>query len=127
MMSEDRSKLLDTISTLGEQMQEYEDKYELETDKWWDELSEEDRERAFYSVVKRIVEGELRDRGTYRYILYDVFGFDASAYVMGMDCGFMELHNSIYTREEMRELRDRELAAAGVKVITSEVKMKDTL
>lgn len=126
-MSEDRSKLLDTISTLGEQMQEYEDKYELETDKWWDELSEEDRERAFYSVVKRIVEGELRDRGTYRYILYDVFGFDASAYVMGMDCGFMELHNSIYTREEMRELRDRELAAAGVKVITSEVKMKDTL
>jgi hypothetical protein len=39
-------------------------------------------------------------------------------YGAGMDCGFMDLHNSIYTREEMRQLHDRELAVAGVKIIT---------
>jgi hypothetical protein len=124
-MSEDRSKLLVELSELGEQLQEAQDRHDIETDKWWNDLSEEDRERAFYSVVKRLVKGELRDRGTYRYVLYDVFGFDASSYMMGMNCGYLQLHNSIYTHEEMRELRDRELAASGIKVVTSKVELKD--
>jgi hypothetical protein len=45
--------------------------------------------------------------------------------MLGMNCGFMTLHNSIYTQQEMRELRDRELAAAGIKVETKTVEIKD--
>jgi hypothetical protein len=115
-MSEERSRALAELSELGQLFEEIERDYDNDADTWWDALSSEDRQLAFYSVVKRLVKGELRDRGTYRYVLYDVFGFDASSYMMGMNCGYMELHNSIYTREEMRELRDRELAASGIKV-----------
>jgi hypothetical protein len=126
-MSEDVKKsLLDAIAQESEHFQELVQQEAVEMDQWWDSLPQEDQMRAFYSVVKRLVKGELRDRGTYRYVLYDIFGFDASSYMMGMNCGYMELHNSIYTHEEMRELRDRELAAAGVKVITSKVVKKET-
>jgi hypothetical protein len=124
-MSEDRKKALTELSELSQIFEEVERNYDNDAETWWNKLSEDERQLAFYSVVKRLVKGELRDRGSYRYVLYDVFGFDASSYVMGMNCGYMELHNSIYTHEEMRELHARELAAAGVKVITSKVVKKE--
>lgn len=112
----DKKSLLDTIAQESEHFQELIRQEAVEMDQWWDDLSQEDQMRAFYSVVKRLVKGEIEDRGSYRYILYDVFGFDAESYMLGMNCGFMELHNSIYTQQEMRELRDRELASKGIKV-----------
>lgn len=75
---------------------------EKECDEYWNNLEYEDQLKAFYSVVKRIYQGEIKDQGTYRYILYDVFGFGPEAYALGMDCGFMYLHNSIYDGEEVR-------------------------
>jgi hypothetical protein len=123
-VSDERSQALAALSELGELFEEIQQDYDKETDEWWESLTEDHQQAAFYSVVKRLVKGELRDRGTYRYVLYDVFGFDASAYMMGMNCGYMELHNSIYTHEEMRELRDRELASKGIKVETKTVERK---
>jgi hypothetical protein len=123
-MTEDRKQALVELAELSQLFEEIERDYDNDADSWWNKLSEDERQLAFYSVVKRLVKGELRDRGTYRYILYDVFGFDSSSYFMGMNCGFMELHNSIYTREEMRELRDRELASKGIKVETKIVERK---
>jgi hypothetical protein len=124
-MSEDRKKsLLDAIAQESEHFQELILQEAVEMDQWWDGLSQEDQMRAFYSVVKRLVKGEIEDRGSYRYILYDVFGFDAESYMLGMNCGFMTLHNSIYTHQEMRELRDRELASKGIKVETKTVERK---
>lgn len=110
----DKKSLLETLTELGEEHEEARLRYEAENDAWWDALSEEEREDAFYAVVKRLHKAEIVDRGTYRYTLYDVFGFDAGMYGRGMDCGFMTLHNSIYTAEEIRDLRDRELAAHGI-------------
>lgn len=39
-------------------------------------------------------------------MLYDIFGFEADAYALGMDCGYMALHNSIKTEEEEQILRN---------------------
>ncbi|MDA1317391.1 MAG: hypothetical protein O3B87_05225 [bacterium] len=124
-MSEERSKILAVLAEFGEIQELEEAKYAEETDNWWYNLSQEDRERAFFSVVKRIVQGELREKTTYRGVLYNTFGFDEGAYLMGMSCGFMELHNSIYTQEEMRKLRDRELAVANIPVMKTTVELKD--
>lgn len=74
--------------------------YDKDCDKFWDELPYEDQLKAFYSVVKRIYDGEIKQQGTYRYILYDVFGFGPEAYAMGMECGFMYLHNAIDAGEQ---------------------------
>lgn len=73
---------------------------EKEYDEYWDSLSYEDQLKAFYSVSKRIYQGEIKDKGTYRYILYDIFGFGPDAYILGMDCGFMYLHNAIHDGED---------------------------
>lgn len=119
-MTEEQEKTLNELAQLGESLEEAKERYEAENDTWWDSLTREEQMDAFYAVVKRIVQGEIEDRGTYRYILYKVFGFGPEAYGMGMNCGFMALHNSIYTQEEMRSLRDRELAAKGIKVTTAQ-------
>ena len=89
-------KLLQELSNLGQEMEEIQEKYEADNDAWWNGLSEEERQDAFYAVVKRIHKGELVDNGSYRHVLYNVFGFGGEMYSQGMECGFMELHNSIY-------------------------------
>ena len=121
----DKKSLLDTIAKDSEQFEKLIQQEAVEMDQWWDGLSQKDQMRAFYSVVKRLVKGDITDRGSYRYVLYDVFGFEAESYMLGMNCGYMTLHNSIYTQEEMRELRDRELASKGIKVETTKWDMKD--
>lgn len=69
-------------------------------DKFWEGLSYQDKCNAFHAVVQRIVRGELDERGTYRYVLYDVFGFDVEMYVRGMNCGYLALHNAIVDKDE---------------------------
>ena len=74
-------------------------------DAWWNGLSEEEREEAFYAVCKRIYKAELVDRGSYRDALYDVFGFDMHMYGRGMDCGYMNIHNAIHIGEELQAMK----------------------
>ena len=88
-------KFLQELSDLGQEMEKFQEEYEANNDAWWNGLTEEERKGAFYAVVKRIHKGEIVDKGTYRHVLYNVFGFDAEMYSQGMECGFMELHNSI--------------------------------
>ncbi len=119
-----KSDLLEVLSSASNEWEEATKEYEAKNDAWWNSLTEAEREDAFYAVVKRIYQGEIIDRGSYRYVLYDVFGFGPGMYAQGMDCGYMELHNSIYTQEEMRELRDRELDSMGIEVEKTTVELK---
>lgn len=123
-MSDEREKAMVELAEAQQLFDELEKQYDDEADQLWNSLSQEDQQLAFYSVMKRLVKGELRDQGTYRYVLYDVFGFDSSSYFMGVNCGYMELHNSIYTQKEMRELRDRELASKGIEVEKKTIKLE---
>ena len=120
-----KSNLFDVLSSASKDWEEATKEYEAKNDAWWNSLTETEREDAFYAVVKRIYQGEIKERGSYRYVLYNVFGFGPGMYVQGMECGYMELHNAIYTHEEMRELRDRELASKGIEVETTTVKLKN--
>lgn len=69
---------------------------EKDVESFWNGLSYEDKLRAFYAVTKRIYKAEVEDRGSYRYALYDVFGFGADAYMIGMDCHYLDLHNLLF-------------------------------
>jgi hypothetical protein len=82
-----------------------EGKLESETaaNQFWDSLSYDDKCNAFHAVVSKLFEGEIRIKGSYRYVLYDVFGFGPDMYIRGMDCGYMALHNSIMTEEQFNE------------------------
>ena len=101
----DEEKALDNLNKLSQQMEESRIQYEAENDAWWDGLTEKEREDAFYAVVKRIHKAEIKDQGSYRYALYDVFGFDMNMYMSGMNCGFLDLHNSIIDEDQKATLR----------------------
>jgi hypothetical protein len=99
-----REEALQQLADIGQICEDEKLRFESKVDSWWNNLSEQEREWAFYSVVKRICKGELVDKGSYRYVLYNVFGFDAGMYALGMDCGYMALHNSIMTEEQFNEM-----------------------
>ena len=96
---------LQELSDLGQEMEKIMKEDEARTDAWWNSLTEREREDAFYSVCKRIYQGDIKDNGTYRWVLYDVFGFDAGMYSRGMDCGYMALHNALYDGEEHMKMK----------------------
>ena len=74
--------------------------YDADAEKYWNSLSYDDKLMAFYIVTKRIHKGDVVDKGSYRYVLYDVFGFDMDSYVVGMDSGYFDIHNSIVAGED---------------------------
>jgi hypothetical protein len=79
--------------------------YELNNDEWWNNLSEKEREHAFYAVVKRIVQAEVQEQGSYRHAIYSVFGFDESMYGRGIDCGYISLHGLIQSGIQLQKMK----------------------
>lgn len=69
--------------------------YEEESEAFWNSLSMDDQIKVFCAVSRRIYDGEVKVNGTYRYVLYDVFNFDESAYAVAQCAGYLELHNLI--------------------------------
>ena len=105
MKNEEQEKALQGLSDISQQFEKARLEREAENDAWWNGLTEKEREDAFYAVCKRIHKGDLVDNGSYRYVLYDTFGFDHGMYVDGMNCGYMAIHNAIFDGEEYQKMR----------------------
>ncbi len=82
---------------------------ELEEDhsKFWNSLSKDDQLKAFCSVMRLLHKAELEEHGSYRYTLYDVFGFGSESYVQAQVSGFLAIHNAIWDGERLGELIDK--------------------
>lgn len=104
-MNEDREKALQELSDLGQEQEAAKARFESKVDSWWDNLTEQEREWAFYSVVKRIYEGDVVEQGTYRYVLYDKFKFGPGMYTQGLDCGYMYLHNALGDGDDYMKMK----------------------
>jgi len=66
-----------------------------EQEAYWNSLSKEDQLKVFCSVIRRLYQGELVDKGTYRHVLYSVFGFGKESYAQAQEAGFLAVHNAI--------------------------------
>ena len=62
-----------------------------EDDAWWDSLTMDERARAFRQICKLIYKADVKDKGSYRYAMYDIFNID---YGDGLNY-YMHLHNLI--------------------------------
>ena len=80
---------------------------EREEEAWWNSLTEDQQISALCCVSRRIHEGDIRQKGSYRYVLYQVFGFGPEAYARAQLAGYLAIHNSIYTSEDERRLLER--------------------
>ena len=109
----DNEELTQALIEISDIQKEIETHYKDECEDYWASLSEEEKLKVFYSVISRVVQGELKNKGSYRHVLYEVFGFGPEAYGIGMQCGFLDLHNSIFTGEELTKLREMRYIEAG--------------
>lgn len=107
-MNDNDQSLTEMLSSIREVQQEIESSYDDDAENFWNNLTEEQRLYAFYSVSKRIHQGEIQEQGSYRYVLYDVFGFGMESYGIGMMCGYMDIHNSIFVGQQ-QEKSDEDL------------------
>jgi len=72
------------------------DQIEKHSEQYWNSLTKEQQLDAFCAVCRRIYQGDVIDRGTYRYVLYNVFGFGPEAYAPAQLAGYLAIHNSIF-------------------------------
>jgi hypothetical protein len=84
------------LESFSEACQKAQDDYKKEVDSFWESLSYDDKLKAFSYVISKVYDADVVDRGSYRWCLYDKFGFQEDSYMIGMDAKYLELHNIIY-------------------------------
>ena len=101
-----KDEMMNQLVAWGEAQEQEEQQLHQQMDEWWDSLPQDAKERAFFSVVKRLNQYECIEDLSYRQVL-DRFGFDGSGkgYYLGIICGFMQLHNCTAPHEEMQQMR----------------------
>lgn len=104
-MDEDKENALQELSDMSQEFDNADKQRDAENDAWWESLTEKERQDAFYAVCKRIHEGGVVKGASYRYVLYNTFGFDNSMYVDGLRCGYMSIHNAISGGEDYQKMR----------------------
>ena len=108
-MTEENKNLdeyMDASEQLRQAFEDFEKFQEKQENEFWENLTYDQKQLAFGAVVRRIVKGDIVDKGSYRYVLYNVFGFEPDAYLMGMNCGYMALHNAIITDDDDEQPTD---------------------
>ena len=97
--SNKKKDLIKSLDEIREVFIESMTNYKNESEAFWDSLSKDEQLKVFCAVVRRIHKGEIEERGSYRYVLYDVFGFGSDAYMVAQDAGYLNIHNAIFTAE----------------------------
>lgn len=92
-MNEQDKVSLDEISRAWNEAM---DNIEQDSERYWNSLTKEQQLDAFCAVCRRIYKGDIEDKGTYRYVLYNVFEFGPEAYAPAQMAGYLTIHNSIF-------------------------------
>lgn len=120
-----RLNILEKIKELSIDFNAVMKEVENEEEKYWNSLTKEQQLCCFNSVCRRIIKGEFEDKGTYRYVLYEIFGFGPEAYARAQMAGYLDIHNSIFSAEN-----EEKLLAAFAKILgvaDAEIKAKNFL
>jgi hypothetical protein len=79
------------------------EQYTLKAKEYFDSLETDNQLMMFFYITNLIFKNYFEDRGSYRGLLYDKFGFGPEAYSLGLDSGMFAVHNSISTPNEEEE------------------------
>ena len=106
-MDDNKLDLNDLAKIYSSQIKEQKQKQDRESQEFFENLSYDDQIKVFYHVCRIIWLGEIIERRTYRGVLYEMFKFGPDAYSLGMDCGYFDIHNNLYTAHEIDESLDQ--------------------
>lgn len=107
----------------AEVMQEVENQSET----YWNSLTKEQQLQAFCAVSRRIYKGEIEDQGSYRWVLYDVFGFGPEAYAPAQLAGYLSIHNAIFSADHEHQLLSKFAEHLGLTAEDAELKAANFL
>ena len=79
------------------------EQYEKMAKEYFDSLETDNQLLLFFHITNVIFKNYFTDKGSYRGLLYDKFGFGPESYSLGMDSGMFTLHNAISTPDELEE------------------------
>ena len=91
----DEKLTCDDLVDYAKQFNDVMNEIEKNSEEYWNSLSKEHQLAAFCAVSRRIHKAEIVDQGTYRYALYNVFGFGPEAYAPAQMAGYLDIHNCI--------------------------------
>ena len=74
--------------------------YKQKAKEYFQSLEIQNQHLLFFHVTNTIFQNYFKDKGSYRGLLYDKFGFGPESYSLGLDSGMFSIHNSISTPEE---------------------------
>lgn len=94
--SPEKKDLFATLEEIRPVFAQLEKDIKNQEETYWNSLTKEQQLLAFCAVVRRIHQADVVDQGTYRYCLYNVFGFDEGSYVPAQLAGYLDIHNLIY-------------------------------
>jgi hypothetical protein len=107
VMDEKTEKAMQELSEISERFQAAMKVEEEHQEQYWNSLTKEQQLMVFCAISRRIFDGEIKQGGSYRYVLYDVFEFGPEAYVPAQCAGYLDIHNAIYTgKDEERLLKE---------------------
>ena len=95
---------MDDLEEIGNMFRDAMDKIKEDSESYWNSLSHDEQLKVFCAVSRRIFDGEIKQRGSYRYVLYNIFKFEPEAYVQAQDAGYLAIHNAIYDGERVNTL-----------------------
>lgn len=96
----DKESALKAFGEFSKMFREAMDLIEQDSEDYWNSLSKDDQLKVFCAVSRRIHQGELVDKGSYRHVLYGVFGFGPEAYASAQCAGYLDIHNAIVTSDD---------------------------
>jgi len=97
-----KQEAMDTLREVGVAFNKAMKNYQDSCNSYWNSLNPEEQLMAFCAIVERLHQGELEHRRSYRGVLYEIFGWGPEAYATAQCAGFLDLHNSIYTFEDLK-------------------------
>jgi hypothetical protein len=83
--------------------EEAREQYTQKAKEYFESLETDNQLLLFFYITNLIFENYFNDKGSYRGLLYDKFGFGPEAYSLGCDSGMFSLHNAISTPDELEE------------------------
>lgn len=107
-------KALQELADLGESYRKAMKEIEAIQEEYWNSFTSDQQIDLFCSVVRRIYQGEIVDKGSYRHVLYTSFGFGPEAYALALDAGYMSIHNAITDEDHDFNLLERFCKMHGV-------------
>lgn len=113
-MEQDKVDLMAKLAQASEVFMEAMKEIEADEEAYWNSLSKEDQLKCFCAVSRRIHRGEIVDKGTYRWVLYDVFGFGPEAYASAQMAGYLAIHNAIYDSDHEGRVLEKFAKHLGV-------------